>query len=182
MDLEGLLPAGQAVLPGMGDTSPTPSQGCPCSESPVPGELWVPQWLVHKGFVPQQVLSTLGQGCVPPSGGVGCRGCPFVPWGDSWSLKDNPWLPLSSTKRVWGAWRRRFAALLSVCWDGTGCLRCTGRCPRAAGALAPPEERQHMGTVSWRPSQPGICPGGGGATTKAGRDCSQGRGRGGRER
>lgn len=33
--------------------------------------------------------------------------------------------------------------------------------------------------VSWRLSQPGICTGGGG-TTKAGRDCSQGRGRGGK--
>lgn len=100
------------------------------------------------------------------------------------------WLPLSGTKLAWGAqnkgaYRTRLKPLMGLSSLLARRLghRCPEGCPRAARAAAPRGERQHMGPeqreVSWRPSQPGICTGGGG-TTKAGRDRSQGRGRGGK--
>lgn len=83
-----------------------------------------------------------------------------------------------------GAFLHFYQRLVRLSWvfQGTGALRGV---PGLQGLWHPEKKAAHGDSqrkVSWRPSQPGICPGGGRATTKAGRDCSQGRGRGGRER
>lgn len=64
-------------------------------------------------------------------------------------------LPLSGTELALGAKNKRHLlhglnhrmGLSYLFARGSG-HRCTERCPRAAGAAAPREERQHMGTAS----------------------------------